>query len=217
MRGRKPRSVTLAPGDRAPLQRIARQTALPFFQVQRARIVLAVAAGEAVHTIAARWECDPATVWRLCRRYEEAGLAALLADPDRSGRPERISPPPARSDHSIGLLGAGGQGAAHHPLVQRRAGTPGGPRRDCRGHQPTHRPADLAHGRSPTSSHPLLEDRAAERRVPGAGRKDLVVLHLCRVSGPARLLGRVYRRGPLPSPGAGTHRVRPKLDVDFRG
>ena len=36
MRGRKPRSVTLAPGDLARLQRIARQPALPFFQAQRA-------------------------------------------------------------------------------------------------------------------------------------------------------------------------------------
>ena len=87
MRGRKPRSVTLAPADLAHLQRIARQPALPFFQVQRARIVLAVAAGEAVHSIAARWECDPATVWRFCRRYEQDGLAGLLAHADRSGRP----------------------------------------------------------------------------------------------------------------------------------
>ena len=90
MPGRKPRSVTLAPGDRARLQRIARQPALPFFQVQRARIVLAVAAGEAVHTIAAPWECDPATVWRYCRRYERGGLAGLLAHADRSGRPELL-------------------------------------------------------------------------------------------------------------------------------
>src|SRR5206468_1086661 len=61
MRGRKPRSVTLAPGDLAHLQHIARQPVLPFFQVQRARIVLARAAGEAIHSIASRWECDPAT------------------------------------------------------------------------------------------------------------------------------------------------------------
>jgi hypothetical protein len=71
MRGRKPRSVTLAPGDLTRLQRIARQPTLPFFQVQRARIVLAVAAGEALHHIASRWQCDPATVWRFCRCYEQ--------------------------------------------------------------------------------------------------------------------------------------------------
>src|SRR5947209_4498359 len=112
MRGRKPRSVTLAPGDRAHLQGVARQLALPFFQVQRARIVLAVAAGEAVRSIAARWECDPATVWRYCRRYEQHGLAGLLAQADRSGRPERISPPAAGPDRPAGLPGAGGPGPA---------------------------------------------------------------------------------------------------------
>src|SRR5437764_1124005 len=156
MRGRKPRPVTLARGDLPRLQRIARQVSLPYFQVQRARIVLAIAGGEPVQQVAARWECDPATVWRLCRRYEKAGLAALLAGPDRSGRPERISPPPARPDHSVGLPGASGQGAAHNALVQRRTGTPGRPRRDYRHHQPAQRPADLARGRSPTPSHPLL-------------------------------------------------------------
>src|SRR2546430_16218002 len=159
MRGRKPRPVTLARGDLPRLRRIARRVPLPYFQVQRARIVLAIAGGEAVPPVAARRECAPATVWRLCRRYEEAGLGALVAEPDRSGRPERISPPPARPDHSVGLPGASGQGTAHHPLVQRRAGTPGGPRRDYRHHQPAQRPTDLAHGRSPTPSHSLLEDR----------------------------------------------------------
>ena len=83
-----------------------------------ARVVLAVVAGEAVQAIASRWECDPATVWRFCRRYEQAGLAGLLAPSHRSGRPERISPPAAGSDHPTGLPGAGGQGAAHHPLVE---------------------------------------------------------------------------------------------------
>jgi transposase len=92
MRGRKPRPVTLARGDLPRLQRIARQVSLPYFQVQRARIVLAIAGGQPVQQVAARCECDPATVWRLCRRYEEAGLAALLAEPDRSGRPVRVSP-----------------------------------------------------------------------------------------------------------------------------
>src|SRR4051812_45146736 len=167
MRGRKPRSITLAPGDLAPLQRIARQLALPFFQVQRARIVLAVAGGEAVHSIASRWECDPATVWRFGRRYEQDGLAGLLAHSDRSGRPERISPPAAGPDHPTGLPGAGGSGAAHHALVQRRLGTPSRGRRHHRRPQPTQYPPHLARGRSATPSPALLEDRTAERPVHG--------------------------------------------------
>ena len=53
MRGRKPRPVTLAADDLPRLERIARQVSLPFFQVQRARIVLAIAGGESVQDVSA--------------------------------------------------------------------------------------------------------------------------------------------------------------------
>src|SRR5579871_5460763 len=43
-----------------------------------------VATGEAVQRVAARWECDPATVWRLCRRYEQEAVA--------DGMVETVSP-----------------------------------------------------------------------------------------------------------------------------
>ena len=69
MRGRKPRPLTIAADDLPVLQAVARSRHLPWFQVQHARIVLAVAAGELVHAVASRMECDRATVWRLCRRY----------------------------------------------------------------------------------------------------------------------------------------------------
>src|SRR5262245_40499113 len=118
MRGRKPRPLTLAPGDRAALQQVARADSLPWYQVRRARIVLAVAAGERSQSVAARMECDEATVWRTCRRYEDAGLADLMAPPARSGHPSRISPPAAGSDRRPGLPGARRQGVAYHPLVQ---------------------------------------------------------------------------------------------------
>src|SRR5690348_16096750 len=35
---------------------------------------------------------DRATVWRLCRRYEQGGLTRLLCDEPRPGRPQEISP-----------------------------------------------------------------------------------------------------------------------------
>jgi transposase len=66
---------------------------LAWFQVQHARIVLAVAAGEPIQAVAARLECDRATVWRVCRRYEQGGLRELLLDEPRVGRPQEISPP----------------------------------------------------------------------------------------------------------------------------
>jgi hypothetical protein len=118
MRGRKPRPLSIPPADLPRLQQIARSDSLPWSQVRRARIVLANARGVRTSTIAFQVQCDESTVWRTCRYYERHGLTGLLAPPGRSGRPERISPPPASRDRGPGLPGAGGQGPAHHPLVQ---------------------------------------------------------------------------------------------------
>jgi hypothetical protein len=120
MRGRKPNPLTLRPGDEPILYQIARSQTLPWFQVRRARIVLALAAGARSGAVAAQMQCDEATVWRDCQRYQKDGLAGLLDDRrrGRSGRAASISPPPARSDRRTGLPGAGGPGAAHHPLVR---------------------------------------------------------------------------------------------------
>src|SRR5947199_10560892 len=96
MRGRKPRLVNIPAADLPCLDAVARGRHLAWFQVQRARIVLAVAAGEPIQAIASRLECDRATVWRVCRRYEQSGLPRLLSDDLRRGRPQEISPPPAR-------------------------------------------------------------------------------------------------------------------------
>jgi hypothetical protein len=118
MRGRTPRPLSLAPADLPILQQIARSESRPWYQVRRARIVLANARGVRTSTIAFQVQCDEATVWRTCRRYEREGLAGLLAPPCRSGHPGRISPPPAGSDRRLGLPGADRQGPAYHPLVQ---------------------------------------------------------------------------------------------------
>jgi hypothetical protein len=94
MRGRRPRPLTLAPGDRAALRQVAGADSLPRYQVRRARIVLAIAAGERSQSVAVRMECDEATVWRTCRRYEDSGFADLMAAPGRSGPPPPGYPPP---------------------------------------------------------------------------------------------------------------------------
>jgi hypothetical protein len=70
MRGRKPSPLTVAAADAPILQAVAHSRYLSFFQVERARIVLAVASGEPIQSVASRLECDRATVWRVCRRYE---------------------------------------------------------------------------------------------------------------------------------------------------
>jgi Winged helix-turn helix len=118
MRGRKPHPLSIDPADLAILQQIARSDSLSWYQVRRARIVLANAQGVHNTTVASQVQCNEATVWRTCRRYERGGLTELLAPSARPGSPGRISPPPAGTDRPARLPGAGGQGPAHHPLVE---------------------------------------------------------------------------------------------------
>ena len=92
MGGRKPRGLSLATHAIAILEHMAHSRTLPWFQVQRARAVLAIADGERVQTVAFQMQCDPSTVWCLCRRYEQAGLKGLLAEAPRPGHPAEISP-----------------------------------------------------------------------------------------------------------------------------
>src|SRR5438876_10023598 len=107
MRGRKPRSVTIPDADLPILQAVARSRHLAWFQVQHARIVLAVAAGEPIQAVASRLECDRATVWRVCRRYAQGGLSRLLSDDPPLGRPQESPRPPAGPDRRTGLSGTG--------------------------------------------------------------------------------------------------------------
>lgn len=84
MRGRKPKLVSIAATDKDVLRWIAHCDSLPLYQVQRARIVLAIAGGARTYEVARQAACDETTVWRTCRRYEQAGLSGLLADGRRS-------------------------------------------------------------------------------------------------------------------------------------
>ena len=116
MRGRKPSPLSIDTHDRTILQEVARSETLPWYQVRRARTILAIAAGQRTAAVASRLECDAGTVWRTCQRYKDTGVRGLLDAPRRPGRPTRLSPPPARPDRRSGLLGARGSGAAHHAL-----------------------------------------------------------------------------------------------------
>jgi hypothetical protein len=94
MRGRKPEGITISPLDIPELERIARSEMSPWYQVQRARIVLGIAAGQRREFLAAQLECDESTIWRTCQRYRYLGLAGLLTDhrQGHSGRDFRITP-----------------------------------------------------------------------------------------------------------------------------
>jgi hypothetical protein len=118
MRGRKPRRVSIAKSDISTLQQVARSRVLPWFQVQRARVILAVADGERVQTVALQMQCDPSTVWRICRRYEQGGIERLLSEAPREGRLPQISPSAESTSRSTRLPGAYCQGSAYYPLEQ---------------------------------------------------------------------------------------------------
>src|SRR6202453_1307434 len=94
MRGRRPDKLTIARRDQNALHSTAHSGFLPWFQVQRAKIVLALAGGERPCSVAARLECDETTVWRACQRYRQDGLASLFADgrQGNAGHPQQISP-----------------------------------------------------------------------------------------------------------------------------
>jgi Homeodomain-like domain len=119
MRGRRPNPLTIWRHDHPILLRLAHSQTSPWFQVQRARIVLAIADGQRTEAIASQMQCEETTVWRACQRYRRDGLAGLLADgrANRSGRPASISPPPARPNRRVGVSGARRPRAAHHSLV----------------------------------------------------------------------------------------------------
>jgi len=59
--------------------------------VERAQIVLASAAGDSGNAICAQWGVSRPTVSRWLDRYEAEGLAGLIADRPRAGRPKRIT------------------------------------------------------------------------------------------------------------------------------
>ena len=94
MRGRLPDRLRITAADEACLLKTAHSDSLPWLEVRRAKIVLAVAAGQRRRLLAAELGCDEATVWRTCERYRQSGLEGLLADHRRghSGRVQQITP-----------------------------------------------------------------------------------------------------------------------------
>ena len=94
MRGRLPERLRLTSADEARLLKTAHSDSLPWLEVRRAKIVLAIAGGQRRCLLAAELGCDEATIWRTCERYQQSGLDGLLADhrQGHSGRVQQISP-----------------------------------------------------------------------------------------------------------------------------
>jgi hypothetical protein len=91
MSGRKPEPLWMEAKDNPTLQQVARSQTLPWYQVRRARIVLSVAQGQRIQSVALQMQCSPRTVRRTFLLYQENGLPGLLIRFQRPGRPARIS------------------------------------------------------------------------------------------------------------------------------
>lgn len=85
------RIIELREGEGPELERLVRSRTAPRRVVERARIVLASAAGFKNEEICAEVGVSPPMVTRWLNRYEEQGLAGLLKDKHRSGKPKVIS------------------------------------------------------------------------------------------------------------------------------
>ena len=86
---RRPLNITLTRADHRTLERWVRFRALPVGQVERARIVLGAAVGRTDKDLAAELDCSRQRCARTRRRFQDGGLAAVLGDAPRPGRPRR--------------------------------------------------------------------------------------------------------------------------------
>ena len=122
MRGRRPERLTIAPRDADALYAATHSGSLPWFQVQRAKIVLAIATGEHQSSVAARLECDEATVWRTCPAVSSGRPGDLVRRwaARQHGSPAADLPGATGTDRGTGLPGTDRQGVAHHALVRAR-------------------------------------------------------------------------------------------------
>ncbi len=85
------RRVVLRRGDRRRLEHLVRSRTTPQRVVERARIVLASAAGTAGRAIGTQVQVSRPTVSRWLDRYAADGWAGLQADRPRAGRPKQIT------------------------------------------------------------------------------------------------------------------------------
>lgn len=114
------RIVAVSRRDRAALEALVRTRTTPQRVVERAKIVLASAAGQSGAAICAQLGVSRPTVSLWLDRYDAEGVAGLLADRPRAGRPKQITsaqeadvvartlraPPPVGTHWSTRLMAA---------------------------------------------------------------------------------------------------------------
>ncbi|MBP1598519.1 MAG: hypothetical protein H6Q05_3896 [Acidobacteria bacterium] len=90
-----PFRIILSVDEMQELMARARRYTLPYFQVQRAKMILLAAEGIDNDEIARRLETRREVVWQWRKRFYEKRLAGLEERP-RPGRPRAFSPRPDR-------------------------------------------------------------------------------------------------------------------------
>jgi transposase len=86
-----PYPLALTVAEHAELDAMARSRTIAAGLAQRARVILAIAAGEPYPVLGARLEVSPTTLTRWRKRFERQRLAGLH-DAPRSGRGDRVAP-----------------------------------------------------------------------------------------------------------------------------
>ncbi len=86
-----PYPLALSTAERAELDAMARSRTLAAGLVERARVILALAAGESSTALSARLDVSTTTLTRWRKRFERQRVAGLH-DAPRSGRGDRIAP-----------------------------------------------------------------------------------------------------------------------------
>ena len=99
---KSPYDIVLSPQENQELSHRAAKYTLPYFQVQRAKIILLAAQGYGNDEIAARLDTrrEVVSMWR--KRFFEEGLAGI-EDRHRPGRPPVFPPGGGRRSKSSGL------------------------------------------------------------------------------------------------------------------
>jgi uncharacterized membrane protein len=92
-----PFQITLSFDEKQELLARARKYTLPYYQVQRAKMILLAADGIENDEIARRLETRREVVWQWRKRFYEKRLAGLEERP-RPGRPRAFSPRYDRSN-----------------------------------------------------------------------------------------------------------------------
>ena len=99
MSDRTPDKFKLKPKDKIILRKLLRDGQTSLRVARRAQSLLGRAKDQlSVVSLSQMLDQAPSTLWRVCERYRQRGLQAVMYDAPRSGRPRVFSQKRARGD-----------------------------------------------------------------------------------------------------------------------